>query len=293
MWCEPGEEQIFVTDAFKTPGAGLPFVVKTKGGGFAIIFYDNYLILTTSQQERDMIEARLNRNFRHLKVRVKEQATFDGISKPMDPHYIFRYLGISFVCERDRPKHRLLDSVRWRLSSREEWRNTVGNVTADSATLRLAARAIGQIICDLGVSGKPIVAVPGGHAAIALASSLGKLASRVAKGWDTSIAEEMWVKIRKLHHEVTMGADYEERLDGARVHRYQRYVITDASQEGDGWFIGVIEEGSLLLTERKVRTIPPERKEDHIYLKELRCALDALMEARSLFPFGRVDPGHR
>lgn len=296
VWREDDEEDLFITDAFRVRGAGLPFVLRTKANGLVIVFYDNYLVLTHSQQEQEKIDARLRRNFNHLHVVVKEHTTFKG------PTCTFVFLGIRFQCGVDRPCHKRVDYVSWEATGRPDWLRlmdeTHGTATPkedhpgvgkkrDPATLRDGARALGQIICDIVTSGRPVLSEPQGPSAIGLASALGKIASGTAIGWDEPLEEPLWAKIRGLHNLVINREAYLQRLGEDSTNnpsRKRRYVITDASQDGDGWVFGEMIDDRLRVSEPTCRIIPQEEKGRHIYLKELKCALDGLAAGRQLYP---------
>ncbi len=65
-------------------------------------------------------------------------------------------------------------------------------------------------------------------------------------------------------------------------------MISDASSSGDGWYLGRWSNGRLVLEHQISRKFSEEQRSWHIYLKELRCALDALAEAKRLFPEDRL-----
>jgi hypothetical protein len=298
VWKAEGEDDLIDPEPFRVKGASLPFYLRTREGGIVLVFYDNYLVLTPSEQERGRIDARLRRNFQHLKVTVKEHSTFGG------PNSRFVFLGIEFRCGVTRPHHKRIDNVQWEATSKPEWIEFMRSLTEETQisedatreddlnkrTVRDGAKAVGQMVCELIISGQPITSDPAGKEVIRLASAIGKLATVSTGKWDGAIGPELWRRLGGIHAQIMSRPPYEVRLgEGTAPPRRRRYVITDASKTGDGWVIGHMEmNGSedprLAFSNRICRKIPVERLEQHIYLKELRCALDALAAAREEFP---------
>jgi hypothetical protein len=286
----PEEKKLFNDDAFVDPKGSLPFYVTTPSEGIAMVYYDNYIILTPCENERKAIEARLRRNFEILGIRVKEQCVVspeDFCTEGMD------YLGIHFQGISDN-NPRKVNGVKWWASGLRDWQKSREEIAERSGMdIRQAASLVGQCIFnlqlgDLGLSGGPL-----GLRILNLARQVSRLGFQ--SQWRGDVNGELGRELIHVHEVMCqLHSTWESRFDAPAMkgQKTEIVVASDASLKGYGWVIGVRDKitGKIQrLDQFNVERIwEEEEKGQHIYLYELRAIAQALETARGMYPEGEI-----
>jgi hypothetical protein len=271
---ESSQEQLF-EEAFMQDDRLPSFLVPRHVDGFAVLYYDNYFVITTEAQATEKIRVRLCSNITKcgslpLGKAIKEVTSFSHKTLRKSP---LGLLGCEFAVTQKRAR----DSDSWIL----QWRVRPDKIPREltwggPGTLRSAVQKLGKILHSLVLSLKPLGATELGQGVLGLLSQIGRMAAK--NGWDApwTPAEE---HMRILEESLAQLKD-NEWIQRSSTVAPNIVVVSDASGIGYGWFVAQISPPMLLATRSKVWKASMEGQ--HIFRKEGFAALSALMFARRL-----------
>ena len=278
-WCllagrEGNQEALFEED-FLTDEQLPSFLTTLKVDGFAVLYYDNYFVITSDAVTTEKLRRRLCGNMSKcgkmpLDKTVKEIRTFSHKTLKKNP---LNLLGCEYavVPKRGRDGERL--TLRWRIQPDKVPKEKTWN---SAGSLRTQLQKLGKALHSLVMSIKPLGASALGEAILDMMSHVGKKAAETS--WD-----ELWMPEEKH------GRVLEDALKYLQLNDWMYFesapvpghlVVSDASDAGYGWFVVRISPPQLLAA--RSRSWGLSMRNQHIFRKEGFAALSAIVFARKL-----------
>jgi hypothetical protein len=268
LFTRRGQDQLFDFDTLKRDPNSLPRWVNSKSGkSFAVVYYDNLLVVSTDSDETDVIEKRLRTNIAAtaLNVEIKGQ-----LNRSIDQ---VTYLGMQVVIARSEGK----PVLQVHPSKLEKWGQTT---LKDEDTCRTYASFVGRVLFFASLEHPNLRLSTIGKAGLQMAQQVGVLAHR--EGWDHRMKKpdgltNAWSRVMSSAENPVLVRCREE---GAR--HATTVLATDASSEG--WGIVVFDESGTHMKSSDGDTWREEDKrwllrssaDEHIFYKELRAVLYGL-----------------
>ena len=166
----PNQESLFVEEALR--GAQLPTLLPSRQGGFATVYYDNFLLVTPSETEANEFAKRMHQTCKTFSVIVKP-----GSFRELNPDQVrrdgFDYLGVHFGVDDY--------GLTWHCGKSKSWFHQ-DPVLPACPSPRRAAQYAGRILFALNCGARPLCGCERGRSAIRLLSAIGRTAASV--GWD-------------------------------------------------------------------------------------------------------------
>jgi hypothetical protein len=264
------EEQkpIFDMSLMREDSSSLPrWLTSTSKKSFALVYYDNILVVSTDLNECDTIEARLRLNVsaEQLNVEIKGE-----LHRSVDN---VKYLGMEIVICRDAGKpHMLITPAKV-----DKWATSE---LKSQDTCRNYASFVGRVLFVASLRDPNLRRTPLGKIGIELARVVGRTAH--ARGWNTVIPrpkglKEAWTQVLSTKTN-PIRVEQQTRFRTGRV----VLLATDASSKGWGYALYTCgstnpeEEMGGIWSELKTHPILESPPNEHIFYKELRAALYGL-----------------
>jgi len=268
-------QQAYFDEDFMDDSELPTFIRTTPAAGFAILYYDNFFVITVCADLCERIFVRFRTNIEQC-----GSAPFSEVTKDLTrfSHKTLRsnpvnFLGCEFACRPRRTRDHAGCEVTWRICPSKiplepTW-------TAEGSC-RDIARRTGKILRSLLLSLKPLGASELGRELLVMLSELGMQAS--TSGWDSS-----WSATDQHHRILAAGL---QRLQENQWFSYEPsptpnvILMSDASSIMCGWFIAQVSPPKLLA----VRTSLPHpglAKLD-IFRREAFAALSGILHVQRL-----------
>ena len=281
----PNQESLFVEEALR--GAQLPTLLPSRQGGFATVYYDNFLLVTPSETEANEFAKRMHQTCKTFSVIVKP-----GSFRELNPDQVrregFEYLGVHFGVDDY--------GLTWHCGKSKSWFHQ-DPVLPACPSPRRAAQYAGRILFALNCGARPLCGCKRGRSAIRLLSAIGRTAASV--GWDGPLDLS---RADRLTLEALWSYAITRHLDPERDWMYPSSAVgtpdfviaTDASSSGLGyelfrWRDDRLEQ-VLDSTGRPLVWLSEGFHPDdvrHIYLKEMEAATRGLEATFASFPEAR------
>eukprot|EP00672_Neobodo_designis_P001309 CAMPEP_0174863574 /NCGR_PEP_ID=MMETSP1114-20130205/56479_1 /TAXON_ID=312471 /ORGANISM="Neobodo designis, Strain CCAP 1951/1" /LENGTH=669 /DNA_ID=CAMNT_0016098645 /DNA_START=90 /DNA_END=2102 /DNA_ORIENTATION=+ len=253
--------------------------------GIATVYYDNYLLIVDDDEAYDGIQKRLTHNARQLHVVIKEGSQFnlntEQICDQGFPFLGIHFKGVAGQAHRTRKhSYATIASLQWWPAKIVEWRKRVGEMGPT-----ITARQLGQIagICVFGLMLNPrgFGASEGADVVVAAMRHLGTFVGREYRRWDyvwdredvKRSLLEVWQKVSELEQKPFSDAHEADRQ--ALQPTYAHLIFSDASKRGVGWIFASFDGVGNQAHYCRGRAVLTD---EHIFILELRAALEALQE---------------
>jgi hypothetical protein len=283
---EDGQRPLFDEGAFH--GSELPTFVPTRENGFLTVYYDNFILVTSSEEEAQQFKARLENSTKMFKVSIKEGSYLSYVSQP-DQVMQWDFLGITF-------KRLFVDDryqLEWHPLKRAEWRET-WTEQPDPKTCLDCARWLGRCLFFQVMALKHLSGTKDGRTLARILSSVGRTAA--AFGWkeryhwdtdDLAAVRSIWM--RAIGDEFTWNrSTIPQVIDIAEA---TRVMATDACTTYGFGYIALQFDAA---EDRLMRDAPDQelagswRWDPHdsrdIFLMEMEAATKGIRAACSAFP---------
>ena len=259
----------------------LPQCVRTPGGGFVSVYYDNFIIVTPDKNEAVKWKQRITNNSDELHVVIK-----DGTFEHLDPERIerdgFTYLGVAFryQCHKDRRGRWKMHSLEWKAAKQDEWRTKWQE--AKPRTFRDMAIWIGRCVFISMLNKEPVQLQNEGRQLIAHAREMGRI---VGNRWDedapNGIVEDGSATIQAM-----LDRPAEKQASGKRSLSREGVLTTDSSGKGYGWTFHEMNEGQRSFGHQAnglqwAYKWSEKEEQRTIFAKELEASLRALRWAKA------------
>ena len=265
----PGESPIFDTSAFQGMGT-LPRWINLKNGlGIATVYYDNFLIIVRSQNDRDQVLKRLHRNADALHVVLKGEILVQDRNALQTEG--LRHLGMHIKIDDEAMHVRPLKIDQWAELARPK--------TGATIPCRMAAEYIGRAVFAACLQADNLRRTGLGRLVIECARSVGGTVFRSSWNDDWKVPRsftEMWDMVLGSQDQPFSWTWKSDNQPRAR----SLMVVTDASDSGWGYIVG---EWKLdrFITFRVRRGRWEVNDNRHIFLKELDAALRAVASVKA------------
>jgi len=257
------DQPIFDEDVLRSSQSGPPKILRitaqegdaTKLVGIAMVYYDNFIVLTNDADLHRRTKRRIEGNLARFNAQVKEGSVFCGIVDQEG----FEFLGCRFAKRGGR--------ATGRPEKMKQWNETASVLTGASISLHEAATLAGRLLFIDLLS--PAASVSAETRSVL--RRLGRVGAE--RGWshgplnDQSLGRDVldcWTTRSVLYHAPFV---YESRPEKTGL---PIVVCTDASSTGEG-LIGYDEKGRRIEMTRQVYV--GRQKTWHIFMKELSAAL--------------------
>lgn len=307
------EKPLLDENAFR--GEHLPMFVDVldESGyvcGFCSVYYDNYFADIADEKVATVFYNRIKRNALDLGIKIKGESAEDRTEGIDITHKITRnkemhrsgvvHLGVQLRlrCIRDREgelmstlEHRLGRVEKWQTA--HEWKNPVTNKSAlqKPRTYRGMAEITGKLMFYWLIHLRPLCTIPEARALINIVRRIGKGA--YANGWDgeCNISCSDWTIITNQWKLVTEN----DWLSRRSVEKSSDWMViaTDSSSTSYGT-VYMFQDGSTRTYSGKWAENDADQRmllpmgsvlaSDHIFLKELRVACDAIISFFGEYP---------
>lgn len=275
MYAEQGEKSLFDLSGFKDEGAQLPsFVATSSGKGFVTVYYDNFVVCTADPGEADAIAKRIKRVCESLHAVIKE-GSFARITQQELHNKPVQLLGIELKTLpglKGRTR-----AIQCRPAKLDVWSSLPP--PEEQVSCRSAAEYVGRSLFAASLIPGGLRRTSLGRSGLGLAREIGKHAWR--SGWEGTVElpalKKLWRSVLDLKDSPIV-IDVSQTTEKSETRTM--ILSTDASSKGFGWAIfddsDALQRGAA--TARHEGTW--EDPQEHIYFKELRCALMGLRDAR-------------
>lgn len=270
----------------------LPQFIPIRGGGFLIVYYDNYLIVTTSGTAMAEFNDQFRKTCSEFNAVVKEHQTFYPNTQsttcpedfyqadwrktenmhlartdPGELHVGFKYLGLHIRCQDQQ--------MTWRVDQSKI--DLLSDTLPSTHTPRACALITGKVLASFGPSGRPFGSDTNMVDIIDVLRTVARFA-HVRNSWDARIClteaqlsalETGWTNlIRNPWREVRSVCLAESFI-----------VATDASNWG--WGVVVLDENGNIVKQHK-KPWSTEEAKAHIFIREIWAAERGLKYFESL-----------
>ncbi len=305
-WCtlafaEENEHQFLDLEAFRQGRLPTWVDIKDRQGrtcGFATVYYDNFVVFCNDGAVAREFQQRIQRN-----CQPTGKGGLGPVIKPGSEFWRnretlatkgFEYLGVHF--QLDPSCHSLL----WWPAKVDTWKKSSGPIASRSGTqmlgttFREAAQLAGQVIFALMLH-QDGLRRSGRDAWLALdcARRIGRGVHIAGGNWDATCGDALdfsglaaiWNRVIDLPtrpYEVSL-----DRADQAPNRNTSYVVATDASRSGIGHVLLHRQEDDTILRiphACRGRPLSAEERNEHIFLLELRAALEGLVEWAGRIP---------
>ncbi len=302
---EPGEADIFDLEGLRQNRlpTWLPLVNAGRQVGIATVYYDNFLILTHEEAVYKEAVRRIRRACTPelLGAVIKPKSEFE-ITPKIFRTKGFDYLGVHFQGCTARGGRNSLVGMRWYPTKLEQWAEKKPIVEQLAGGARIKAREaaiiIGQVIFASIMAPEGLRRYKHGLTALRAARELGRSVHLANGSWDVAVGgadtlireiASSWVKIQELsqfpHRHL-----FDEPSEADEAAGY--IVASDASRSGLGHAVydrGGTEHGTSAGThDCQARLLSANEQGEHIFLLEMRAALEGLARWDQLCPAGRA-----
>lgn len=272
LYCEEGQKSWFNLEGLKDEGAQLPtFVPLSSGRGFMTVYYDNFVVVSSDSDEADAIGARILSSCQKVGAVIKE-GSYSRV-RQTDLHRSWTpILGLALKTEGTKGR---TQRILCRPAKLDSWAELPA--PKETMSCRAAAEYIGRCLFAASPDPRGLRRSPIGREGIAIARRIGAVAWRA--GWTGEVQVTGLVRLWELvlamrDNPIVVPVETKEKTGPVVL------VTSDASMKGYGW--AVFEDLSQLEAARcssRVEGTWDDEKE-HIFMKELRCALMALRAAQ-------------
>ena len=282
-----GDESPLLDESLLKQNYTLPRWVPVSGG-FVTVYYDNFFVLTNDVDVARAWEARILLNAERLRVAIKA-GTLTLLTNDDIEGKGFDFLGVRFQTKgRKRPFAITVEPKKGK-----DWRDSLGQRDSPAGTFREAASWVGKGIFAMACCGKGVSRQRRGRELILLASELGRAHQNQ---WNSPTPAALWERTAETCRTVFKEAIFTTEFRAERARRSQPrpeiVVATDSSGRGYGWVSFVQDTESLQPLKEGCATNKGiwhgNWEHEHIFLKELECAVRAYRAWKTELPDSRI-----